>query len=282
MGSVGRLSFERQRGATQLMIRVNGLVKKLVPVSIRLWLRRQERRFSHRPPLGWVRFGSLRRFQPICPNYGFSRGQPIDRYYIEQFLAEYSDDIKGHVLEIAEDRYSSKFGGAKVIKLDILHPDDQNPDATIVADLTRSEQIESNIFDCIVITQTLPYIYDLRSAIETLHRVLKPDGVLLITNPSLGRIDQDCMDKWGDFWRFTPQSTQRLLEHCFSPSKIVVRSYGNLLSATAFLHGLSAEELKPRELNYNDVHYPVSVVARAVKCLIQAGWVFVPSPMQII
>ena len=40
-----------------------------------------------KPPVGWVRFGSLRRTEPVSRLYGWDRGRPIDRYYIETFLA---------------------------------------------------------------------------------------------------------------------------------------------------------------------------------------------------
>ena len=38
------------------------------------------------PPVGEVRFGSLRMVTPISTNWGLDRGLPIDRYYIERAL----------------------------------------------------------------------------------------------------------------------------------------------------------------------------------------------------
>ena len=35
---------------------------------------------------GGLELGSLRRTTPISSSFGFDRGQPIDRYYIEDFL----------------------------------------------------------------------------------------------------------------------------------------------------------------------------------------------------
>ena len=43
------------------------------------------------PPVGKVAFGDLRRLTPISSK-GFDRGRPIDRYYIEAFLAAHSND----------------------------------------------------------------------------------------------------------------------------------------------------------------------------------------------
>src|SRR5918998_1304087 len=68
------------------------------------------RKFKRRPPIGWVRFGSLRRLTPISSHFGFDRGRPIDRYYIENFLDCQAKDIKGRVLEIKDNTYSRKYG----------------------------------------------------------------------------------------------------------------------------------------------------------------------------
>ena len=40
------------------------------------------------PPVGHVDLGHLRRLTPIDPHFGYSRGQVIDRYYIDKFLEE--------------------------------------------------------------------------------------------------------------------------------------------------------------------------------------------------
>lgn len=43
---------------------------------------------------------------PIEPFYNMRRGFPVDRYYIEGFLAEHAQDIYGRVLEIADNKYT--------------------------------------------------------------------------------------------------------------------------------------------------------------------------------
>jgi len=132
-------------------------------------------------PVGKVRFGSLRRVTPISQQWGFDRGLPIDRYYIENFLAHHENDIRGRVLEIGDNSYTPKFGGNRVTKSDVLYVEEGNPKATIVADLTSANHISSNTFDCIILTQTLQLIYDVQAALQTSFRILKPGGVLLAT-----------------------------------------------------------------------------------------------------
>ena len=217
------------------------------------------------PTVGRTRFGSLRRVTPISRVFGLDRGQSICRYYIDDFLAEYALDIRGRVLEIADGNYTRRFGGDRVTYSDVLHVQDGKPGVTIVADLTSNSQIGSDIFDCIILTQTLQFIYDLRAAISTVHRILKPGGVLLATVSGISQISRYDMDRWGDYWRLTTLSARKLLEEAFAPSGITVESYGNVLAATAYLHGLAAEELSHDELDYRDPNYQMLITMRAIK-----------------
>src|SRR5262249_10152895 len=126
-----------------------------------------------------VRFGTLRRLTPASRHFGFDRGLPIDRYYIESFLSEHTEAVRGRVLEIGDDAYSRRFGGARITEQDILHVVPGHPGATIVADLSDAPEIPSDCFDCIILTQTMHYIFDLRATAQTLHRILAPRGTVL-------------------------------------------------------------------------------------------------------
>jgi hypothetical protein len=44
-----------------------------------------------------------------------------------------------------------------------------------------------------------------------------------------------------------------------------VEAHGNVFASCAFLHGLSAEDLTPAELNYRDDTFQLTVMGRAVK-----------------
>ena len=219
---------------------------------------------STAPSSGSVRFGDLRRTDPISQVWGFDRGTAIDRYYIENFLTQRSTDIQGRVLEIDENMYTARFGGKRVTQTDILSFSEGNPKATIVADLVSADHVPSNTFDCIIFTQTLQFIYDIRAAIRTLHRILKPNGVLLATFPGISRTwDPGWKDYW--FWNFTPTSAQRLFQETFSPENLTFQEYGNVLASICFLHGLAAEELQPEELHQREKGYEVLLAIRAVK-----------------
>ena len=245
--------------------RLKRIAGRTLPAPVLQWLRVQKRRYGRRPPVGWVRFGSLRRLRPISGVFGFDRGLCIDRYYIERFLSTHAPDITGRVLEVEDNTYTLRFGGDRVVRSDVLHVEEGNPRATVVADLTCADQVPSDTFDCIICTQTLQFIYDVRAAIRTLHRILKPRGVLLASLSGISQISRDDMDRWGEYWRFTTMSTRRLFEEIFPPDCVAVEAYGNVLAAIAYLHGLAAEELRQDELDHRDPDYEVLITVRAVK-----------------
>ena len=124
-----------------------------------------------------IDFGSLRRVVPISRHFGFDRGTPIDRYYIEKFLEKNAEDIRGRTLEIGDDSYTQQFGDDQTTKRDVLHVHADNASATFVGDLTNADHIPSDTFDCFVLTQTIHLIVDVASALRTVHRLLKPGGV---------------------------------------------------------------------------------------------------------
>ena len=218
------------------------------------------RRFPRRP----IRFGSFRQVTPISCRFGFDRGQPIDRYYIEQFLAAYANAIRGCALEIGDDTYSRRFGGSRVTHQEILHLVPGQPGATIIADLAHAPEIPSSYFDCIILTQTIHYIFDLPAAVSTLFRILKPGGTLLVTVPGISQICRDQSDQESDCWRFTASSSTRLFSERFGRENVTVHTYGNVLASIAFLEGLASSDLTRDELDYRDPNYQltIAVVAR--------------------
>lgn len=227
--------------------------------------RRRLARLAVWPPVGWVRFGHLRRLKPVSLDYGNSRGLEIDRYYIEKFLAEHASDIRGRVLEIKHNTYTVRYGQDRVTHSDVLHPVEGNPDATIVADLTKADHLPSNVYDTIIFTQTLQVIYDIRTTIATLYRILKPGGILLATASGMAQLSLNDFDKWGEYWRFTSLSARLLFEESFQAGNVTVRPYGNVLAAISFLEGLACEDLRQKELDAVDRSYEILIAIRAVK-----------------
>ena len=231
-------------------------VERLSPAR-RAALRRRVRRLR-RP----ARLGTLRRTAPLSDEWGRDRGTPIDRYFIERFLDRERSAISGRVLELLDSSYTRRFG-VGVEHADVLDIDAKNPNATIVADLAARDAIPSEKFDCVILTQTLQFIYDLPAALRQLERTLKPGGILLCTVPSVSRISRRTLHT--EYWRFTTAGCELLFGQVFGKGRVQVGSCGNVLSAIAFLTGMAAEELSSTELEEADPYFPVLITIRAQK-----------------
>jgi SAM-dependent methyltransferase len=257
---------------TKLKLELNVPVSKCRPFSLAV-LKRQLARVAPR----WAR-PAVRRIhglisaprarlqislgvRPLSYLWGWDRGLPIHRYYLEQFLREFAKDIRGHCLEFEGDCYVTRFGGRAVKKVDVLHVDVSNPLATIVADLTRNNDIPNDHFDCIVCTHVLHVIFDLKRAVAELYRILRPGGVLLVAVPHVSM----CGPEFHEIWRFTEEGLRLVLSKEFGEKNVNVRAYGNSLTAAGEIRGLVADEFARAELNYTDPRFAVEVCARAVK-----------------
>lgn len=215
-----------------------------------------------------VDWGDLRRADPISPMWGLDRGRPVDRYYIEAFLDAHQGDIQGRVLEVKDSHYTERFGGERVRERHVIDIDPGNPHATVVADLTAANHVPSDRFDCFILTQTLHIIYDVRAAVRHAHRILAPGGVLLCTLPAVSRVNyEDGGLDGGDHWRFTEASTRKLFAEFFRLDAYQVTVFGNLMACTAFLYGLSPDELDRSELDAVDPWFPLGFCVRAVKAV---------------
>ena len=201
--------------------------------------------------------------RPLSDSWGFDRGTPIDRYYIEGFLQRHTGDVRGDVLEIKSSAYTDRFG-QEVISRDVLDIDAANPNATIVADLADTARMPEARYDCFILTQTLQLLYDVRASVASAYRLLRPGGTLLVTVPCISRI----IPRYGldaDYWRFTPASCRRLFGDAFGVANVTVVTLGNVAAAAAFLRGAAVEEVSARVLDAADPYFPVIVAVRAVR-----------------
>jgi SAM-dependent methyltransferase len=227
----------------------------IVPVARRL-ARRLTRKVS-------VRWGSLRRTEPFSSEYGFDRGLPIDRFYIEGFLARNAEDIRGRVLEVHDAAYTRRFGADRITDSEILDIDAANPDATLIADLAEARSLRAEHFDCVILTQTLQYVSDPEAVLQNVWQSLAPGGTALITVPCLSRIDPELPAT--DRWRFTPRGLEALLARACPSAEVEVLGCGNVLAGVAFLMGLAAQELSRSELEHEDADFPLVSCARVRK-----------------
>ena len=205
-----------------------------------------------------------KRAVPLSTYYGFDRGTPVDRYYIERFLAANREAIRGQCLEIKDAGYTRRFGGDRVSVSDVLDIDPSAPEATLHGDLRRLDGVADDRYDCIILTQVLQYVDDCQAALGECRRILKPGGTLLATVPTLSRIGlQAGVD--GDFWRFTGAGASRLFSCVFDADNVEAQAHGNVLTGLAFWVGMAIEEVSPRARELEDPSFPLLVTVKAVK-----------------
>jgi SAM-dependent methyltransferase len=215
-----------------------------------------------------VNVQDLTRAFPVSNVMGAERGTPIDRYYIENFFRKNAHFVRGRVLEVGDSRYSRRFsGGKKVESFDVLHFVPGNKEATIIGDLTDTATLPADSFDCFICAQTLQYTFEIRKAIEGAFYLLKPGGVLLATVPGISQISRYDAERYGEYWRFTTDSLQRLFDPVFG-ADLEIESFGNVMAATAFLQGIALEDLPDLSLlDARDRDYQMLLTIRAGKAL---------------
>ena len=206
--------------------------------------------------------GADARSTPVDRKWGFSRGTPVDRYYINAFLESCAADVQGVVLDVQEPDNAKRIGGDRIARLDVIDVDARNGRATVVADLRCAPNVPADSYDCILLTQTLHFVDDMPAVIAECARMLRPGGVLLVTMPCASRVAND-YGPAQDYWRVTVPAARRLLAEHFG--RVRVESWGNAATTAAFLYGLAVHELSQATLDAHDPHYPLLVSVRAQK-----------------
>lgn len=211
---------------------------------------------------------SLLKVAPVSSKFGFDRGTPIDRYYIERFLNDNSQYVTGNILEIGGVKYSKRFSlgtNNTYYCLTLDSPPHSKDIKFINGDLTKVEKLPDGLIDCFICTQTFNFIYDVRAAIRGAYKLLKEGGILCATVSGLSQISRYDMDRWGDYWRFTDLSIRKLMGEVFQENNIQVFVYGNVMSATALIQGLAVEDLQDTSLLEkcdNDYQVTIGIIAR--------------------
>ena len=242
---------------------VNRVAQTLLPTKAYTWFYNQCR-FKHWPPVGWIRFGSLRRNVPIN-QATLSRGTSIDAYYMDRFLQANKSHIRGDVLENSAAANTWKYGGDQVSNSEVIERVPGNPAATIVGDLSSPDLIQANLFDCVILDPTWMADVDPQGAAKSIHQLLKPGGTALLSFRGISP-NHSGGDRTGTL--SNPYTADACVEHFekqFANADVSVQRFGNVLTASSLLHGISAEELKTEELDHHDSQFPVLVALTATK-----------------
>ena len=208
-------------------------------------------------------------FEPpeyISNDFGWTRGMPIDRFYLHQFFKENSSFIKGSCLEFGEDKYTKQYG-LDVIQSSIFTSDldEKRKDGVIAGDISKSETLPSDKYDCIICTNVLNFIYDNHDSVEGLYMMLKPGGYCLVSiagySSHVSRYD---MNRWGDYWRLSDKAAVRMFQEAgFIIDE--VKTYGNVYAAVAQMHGYCAEDLDVSRLTTSHPDHQMIISMRIKK-----------------
>lgn len=199
---------------------------------------------------------------PTSRLFGTDRGTAIDRFYIDKFISDNDIFITGQVIEIGDNRYTKKYG-KNVSRSVVFAGEVDNVESYPLGSLLNVEDtLDIGKFDCIICTQVLNFIFDVPAAIEGMHKLLKPNGVALITIAGLCQISRHDANLYGDYWRFTTMSSQRVFSNF---KNVEIKSFGNVTVATAFINGLSVEDLALDLFDLTDPDYQVVIAVVATK-----------------
>lgn len=195
---------------------------------------------------------------PVSLQFGTERGTPIDRYYIEEFLNRNRQKIQGTVLEIEDNNYTREFGveGYKSVVMDVSTV---SSDVDFQANLETGEGIKDGIADCFILTQTLMYLYNTDNAADNIHRLLKTNGVALITCSGISQNSRRCMDEYGCMFNYNVDAFKKMFSDSERFEILELGSYGNVKTVCAHLAGLCQEDLTEHDFDINDRYYPLVV-----------------------
>jgi hypothetical protein len=211
----------------------------------------------------------LRRLRPLAN--GRQCGRPIVRYYWERFLETHRADIRGHCLEIGSTVSIRRYGGHAVTRADAVDVSPHGEEITVVADLSRADDVPGDLYDCFINPFTMHLIYDVEAALYHSVRILKPGGVLLANFPCVDYYFARGLDMGTGrplfmYWWFTPIQVENLLRRIgLDGGQYQMTIDGNLFARVAYQMNMPSEELSRTELDYEDEGHPLLVSVRAVK-----------------
>lgn len=209
-------------------------------------------------PIGGIDFGDFKRFSPFCPNYGYSRGTPIDRYYLSRFISKVKDQVVGDILEIGGRKENQKeYGFGEGGNYAVMELNEQ-PGVDLIGDAHESGACEAGSRDSIILFNVLEHCERPLRVLQNAFAWLRPGGKVFCAVPNAQRVHRDPRD----YWRIYPDAFEAMLS---GYSGLSITTYGNLLSCHAALSGISAEELGTDDLDFHDSRYPVITCAVAEK-----------------
>jgi hypothetical protein len=253
-----------------------GLARRVVPRQIRPWLRNPRALGLHALRAPVVRQLAALRFRRLQPMFsGRPVGTAIVRWYWSDFLQRHRNDVRGDALEVGTTSTIRAYGGDRLRSANAIDLAPHGSEVTLVADLSRADDISGERYDCFVLQFTMHVIADAEAALYHAVRLLKPGGVLLVNFSCVDAQFPTGMDMgtgaplWVH-WCFTPLQVHNLLHRAgLGSPDYSLEVHGNLFARMAYQLNMPAEALTREELTQPDAAWPVLVCVRAVR---PVGW----------
>ncbi|MFN4276634.1 MAG: class I SAM-dependent methyltransferase [Ferrovibrio sp.] len=195
--------------------------------------------------------------------FGFPAGHsPVPspaRHYIDTFLTHYDDAVHGRVVEFMPPYYRDRYQHRPTVTDYEVWDTVEAPGATIVGDLQAAGHLPDGCFNTFLCTHVLCNVPRPWLAVQEMHRLLAPGGVVLCTVPM---VLQGYAPHPGDYWRMTPDSL-RLLFADFT--RIEIHTYGNAATASGSPQYLMKHHFSPQVLDFHDPGCPSIVACAAWK-----------------
>lgn len=121
----------------------------------------------------------------------------LHRKLLEVELKKISGKISGKILDIGskDARYTEWFTGT-VTSVDVI----PNPQKKVLKGDIYNLNFPLNSFDGVLSTEVFQYLEDPKKAVSEIYRVLKKDGVLILSCPLVYRVHEDLVRYTKDFW----------------------------------------------------------------------------------
>ncbi len=201
------------------------------------------------------RFLWARNILPVGTDFGWSRGTPIGRFYVNNFVAEKAQGLGGVILEFGEARYRDYFKDVEQYKVvDVV----AGPNVDFVCDIHDVSSMPQTFFDVIVCTQVLEHVERPEYALRELRKLLKKDGRLICTVPFLAHIHYVPTD----YYRFSIDAITSALSRA-GFEVLDARNSGNALVTIGSLLGFSAQDFSSSEMAVVDNLYPFNILTFA-------------------
>jgi hypothetical protein len=229
---------------------MNSLLVKLKNISSRLLTRLLFK------PFFFMRIFPL---SVLCKDFGSTRGIPLDRPLIQNFLGVSCSSAQrvDKVLEFGDNEYSRMYfpkSNSTILRYKEAMPLDFSSEGILTGDLLQKPFI-LKYFDLIIATQVLAFTANPFIALKNLTSLLKPGGMIVGTEPFLSPISTYDSTRWGDYFRMTSQGLKSLVSYTQELELITVEELGGQKTSLGLIHGYCSQDFKNYPVSTSD-NYP--------------------------